>query len=239
MYYMKPLLAFLFSAITATSYEQQFSYPLLKPQGQQTTDFVPQGWTIHDSAIGDLNKDGLPDAALILQHKTLVTRTDEGQKIKSQPRILAILFKSGATGGFELKEQSNTFIPEDQDLENDEEELNDPFLQLEVKRGLLVLGFQESYKTSTNYSTGTEYKFRYNGQEFQLIGADFTRIYRMDFELEQYSYNFLTKKRIYSKGKIGGKMTSSPAKSFALPTLKTLKTLKAPNEWEIELDVTL
>ncbi|UOQ76657.1 hypothetical protein MUN84_19355 [Hymenobacter sp. 5516J-16] len=236
---MKLFVGFLFSALVVTSYGQEFSYPVMRTKGQEITDFVPQGWLIHDSAVGDLNKDGLPDAALILQHKTLVTQIHEGSEIKSQPRILAILVKSGATGGFELKEQSNTFIPEDQDLENDDEELNDPFLRIEITRGLLELVFQESYKTSTNYSAGTEYKFRYNGQDFQLIGADFTRIHRMDFEREQYSYNFLMKKRIYSKGKIGGKTTSSPAKSFALPALKTLKTLKAPNEWEIEPDVTL
>ncbi|WP_188556371.1 hypothetical protein [Hymenobacter glacieicola] len=237
---MKQLLSFLLSALALPSYGQNFSYPTLKAKGQRLTDFVPSGWTIHNSATGDLNKDGLPDAALVLQHKATVTLTDsEGQVVKSQPRILAILLKSEGTGGFELKEQSNSFIPEDQDLEDDSEELNDPFLRIEIKRGVLELTFQESYKTSTTYSTATGYKFRYNGTDFQLIGADFARTHRKHFELEQYSYNFLTKKRIYSKGKIGGSMTSSAPKSLALPTLKTLKTLKALNGWEIEPDVAL
>ena len=41
--------------------------------GSKAVDFVPISCSILDNAYGDLNKDGIKDAAIILQHKDSVS----------------------------------------------------------------------------------------------------------------------------------------------------------------------
>jgi hypothetical protein len=64
-HFLTLILIILFSA----SYAQDFVYPLIRSKGQSVADFVPVGWMILDSAYGDLNKDGIKDAAIIIQHR--------------------------------------------------------------------------------------------------------------------------------------------------------------------------
>ena len=92
-------------------YGQDFVYPSIEAKGQSCTDFVPFGWTIPDSAYGDLIKDGIKDAAIILQRMDSVSAKNSlADTVLTQPRILIILLKNHFDNSFALIEQSNSFI---------------------------------------------------------------------------------------------------------------------------------
>ncbi|MBK9047875.1 MAG: hypothetical protein IPL74_14690 [Bacteroidetes bacterium] len=53
-----------------------FTFPEIVNQGPTITSFVPDGWTIADSATGDLNGDNDMDMAFVLRSKdSLITFT--------------------------------------------------------------------------------------------------------------------------------------------------------------------
>src|SRR4026209_2700145 len=108
---MRPILIFILTFISAFLFGQGFSYPSITTKGKQVKDFIPAGWMILDSARGDLNKDNLPDAAIILQHKDSISIVkDIEDTVIIRPRILILLFKNKADNSFELIQQSNSFI---------------------------------------------------------------------------------------------------------------------------------
>lgn len=214
---------------------QHFSYPVINKTGQTLADFVPKGWRMLDSAKGDLNKDDHEDAALIIQLKDSVSLTNsEGDTVLTQPRILLILFRNASDNGYSVIEQSNTFI-----LRHEQENMDDPYQKMKIDKGALKLDFMLFYSMGSWFITSSSYLFRYNGSAFILIGAELHIIHRATLEFDEYSYNFLTRKRIYTKGddKKGTKKTSTS--SFILQTPKTLKTFAQPFTWEFEKDIIL
>lgn len=226
----------------SSSFGQNFTYPSIKSVGIRTNDFVPLGWTILDSSFGDLNKDGIDDAAIVIQHRDSVLFVNHIEDtVLTQPRILLILFKNAANNTFTLIEQSNSFI-----LKHDYEQMDDPYKGIFISKGVLKLDFKLFYYSGSWYFTNSSYKFRFDGKKFVLIGADISTMDRSSLDFEDYSYNFLTKKRIYTKG--NGSYTKgkdqngnqkSILKSFFLPTLMTFKTFKEPFTWEIDSEVSL
>ncbi len=232
---MRHALVFISIFFFNVSYGQTFSYPAIELRGQSVTDFVPPGWTILDSAYGDLNKDGLIDAAIILQSKDSVSLINSSEDtVLTQPRILLLLFKNPEDKKFSLIEQSNSFV-----LTHNDSKMDDPYQGITINKGVLNINFHQFYNMGSWYTTNSTYKFRYNKKQFVLIGTELSTIHRATLDYEEYSYNFLTKKRNYTKGndKNGNKKTS--VRIFSLPSLKTLKTCKEPYSWEIETDVYL
>src|SRR5687768_14407945 len=89
--FMRHFLAFILTVFFSPAFGQDFSYPLIHSTGQSITDFVPAGWTILDSTEGDLNKDRVKDAAIVIQHKDRISLTNSlGDTVLTQPRMLLI-----------------------------------------------------------------------------------------------------------------------------------------------------
>ena len=217
------------------SHGQDFSYPSIKTKGQSIIDFAPTGWIILDSTYGDLNKDGVKDAAIILQHKDSITLVNnEGDTILTQPRILLILFKSPVDNSLKLIEQSNSFI-----LKHDNSAMDDPYQELTINKGVLEVKFRLFYNMGSWYITNAVYKFRYQQEQFVLIGADNFSFHRATHDFEDYSYNFLTKKRTLTKGNDNKGTKKTTSKIVNISTLKTLKTFSEPFTWEVEKDIYL
>jgi len=232
---MRHTLIFILTILINVSYGQTFLYPVIKSNGQNINDFVPLGWAILNSAFGDLNKDGLKDAGIILQHKDSVSLVNSLEDtVLTQPRILLLPFKNAANNKFSLVEQSNSFI-----LKHDNFIMDDPYQGITIDKGVLKLDFHLFYNAGSWYSTNSAYKFRYDGSRFILIGADLLNIHRATLEYQEYSYNFLTKKRSYTKGneQTGTKKTS--VSILDLSSFKTFKTFKEPYSWEIETAINL
>ena len=87
------------SLVTVLSFGQEFSYPVVNQSGKSIDDLFPTGWTILNTATGDLNRDKLSDVVMILQHKDSVSIVKPGNSedtVLTQPRILVILFKDSS-----------------------------------------------------------------------------------------------------------------------------------------------
>lgn len=232
---MRHFLAFILTIYFGASYGQNFSYPDIKATGQSVLDFVPTGWTVLDSAYGDLNKDGIKDAAIVIQHRDSISLVNSLEDtVLTQPRILLILLKNAAKNKFTLIEQSNSFI-----LKHDNSIMDDPYQGITIDKGILKIDFHLFYNMGSWYSTSSTYKFRFDGKTFLLIGADLSTIHRATLDYEDYSYNFLTKKKSYTKGNEQSGTKKTTLKTFALTSLKTFKTFKEPYSWEIETDINL
>ncbi len=234
---MRYLLLSVFIFLAGQVYGQTFSYPEIKGRikGQKLADFVPAGWIMLDSATGDLDKDGLDDAAIILQYKdsTVIINNDEDTTV-TKPRILLVLLKNSISRELAVLEQSNSFILMDNNPARD-----DPYQELKIAGGILHIEFHLFYNMGSWYVTNAAYKFRYQKAQLVLIGADYFSFHRATHDFEEYSYNFLTRKRVLTKGNdnTGAKKTSWI--SLTAGPLKTLATFTEPFTWEVEKDVFL
>ena len=90
---MKQILTIIFILAVQFAFAQNFSYPKINSQGKDIESFIPSGWTLLDSAKGDLNNDKCEDVALVIQCKDSVFDEDS---ILTQPRMLLIIFYNKA-----------------------------------------------------------------------------------------------------------------------------------------------
>jgi hypothetical protein len=236
---MKAPIIILFLLNFAVSKAQDYTYPEIKKEGKKIADFIPQGWTLLDSAYGDLNKDNLDDLVIILQgNDSILSISDYGlytDTTTSQPRILAIFFYNNSSKKYELIEQNNSFIST-----HDNPEAADPYESMLISNEVLSINFQIFYYSGSWVMSNTSYKFRYQNNEFLLIGADDNSMNRGSHDFENYSFNFLAKK--WSKSVGNDTIDQKPKQEFHtldLKTLKTLKTLDKPGTWEVLPDYDL
>lgn len=235
--YMRNFFTFILTINLGIAYGQVFSYPTIQNagSGRHMTDFVPTGWAILDSAMGDLNNDGTNDVVLILQQTnglTIVNKATDTAQTKA--RILLLLLKNPVSHNYEVTEQSNSFI-----LKYDNDMMEDPYLGLTINKGILEIRFYLFYTTGSWYVTNAAYKFRYQQGEFCLIGAEKSSFHRATHDYEEYSYNFLSNKRILTKGNENKGKKKIFSKTLDKRPLKTIKTLIEPFSWEVEPDVIL
>ncbi|TPG63731.1 hypothetical protein EAH73_16930 [Hymenobacter nivis] len=202
-------------------------YPAIKRTAQQLINFVPPGWEIRDGTTGDLNKDGLADKALVLERSAGKGATNAQDLTASTvPRMLVVLFKLPGNQGYALGAQSNSFI-----LLHDDPEADDPFASISIARGVLKIDFQYNRPDSHDDISTSAYKFRYDGQHFVLIGADLSITGRMSFTFQAYSYNFLTRKGVFTTGALGEVADKTLTKTLKLPLPRTLDTFAQPGTW--------
>ena len=221
---MKQILTIAFILIIQFAFGQNFSYPKINCQGKNIESFIPSGWTLLDSAKGDLNNDKCKDVALVIQCKDSIFDEDS---ILTQPRMLLIIFYNKAKKRYDLVEQSESFI-----LTNNEYCVEDPYSSISISnKGVLKVEFSF---WNPSESSGNSYKFRYQNNEFVLIGADDTYIQRILGDFEETSYNFLTKKAKITTGNIDVEQRNIVWKTIVLNELKTLKTFEHPFYCEIE-----
>jgi hypothetical protein len=220
-----------------------FTYPELAMECDAIIDIVPRGWSIIDSASGHLNKDKIRDVALVLQLIDSVELiTDESGYLDTtitRPRMLAILFGAMGKHRFKLQHQSNTFI-----LRHDTPYMDDPFDGLRIDDDVLAINFRFWYSWGSWWTTEVMYKFRFQQNEFTLIGFESNSFHRATMESKAYSINFLTRKYKITVGKEGeggedDYKQNIEWKTFKLDPLKTLRTFKRPMTWDFEGDITI
>jgi hypothetical protein len=225
---MKQILTIVFILTFEFAFGQNFSYPTINSQGKDVESFIPKDWTLLDSVQGDLNKDNCKDLVLVIQHKDSV-QLDENSEL-TQPRMLLILFYNKAKNLYNLAEKSESFI-----LPHDDSYMTDPYVGMSISnKGVLTIEF-EFFATMGSYGSSTSsYKFRYQNNEFALIGADDYYVHRATGEFGERSFNFLTKKLKVTEGHIDSDKKRVVWRDLDIKELKTLKTFKRPFTWEIE-----
>lgn len=245
MVHMNKILAFSFLLILAATAMSQDSddwvtpkscdYPSIARSGSTIGDFVPKGFKIVKSATGDLNGDKRPDAVLGLigTSAKFINKNENlgSDEFDTNPRILAVLFRN-PDKSYSLKEQSNTFIISPYSPVSDE-----PFEDLTIEDGVIKIDFLLWQSAGGWGTTRASYKFRYAGNEFQLIGADRMDLQRNTGETEHRSYNFLTRRVKVSKGNTEMEKPETVTWETLKPgKLKTLNTFPVPFEWEVTKD---
>lgn len=211
-------------------------HPVVRTASPTCQGFAPKGFRVVEKAEGDLNGDRLADCVLVIQgtdKKFLYKNEGFGSpEFDTNPRILVIAFRN-KNGGYTLKEQSNTLIA----LPN-APNMTEPFQEAKIVSGVLHILIEEFYSAGSWSMSNRTYKFRYQNNEFELIGLDHTYVRRNTGEITTRSYNFSTGKAIRNDSTIDddgkGKETRY---NFKLDPLKTLKTVPPPFTWEIEEDV--
>lgn len=146
---------------------------------------IPAGWHMLEPSLGekaiakgDLNKDGIPDLAMVIEKNAL--------KDEASPRSLLIAF------GSKNNSYTLSIIADNVILKADEGGIwGDPFDSLTINRGSVLV----SDYGGSNWRWYNKYRFRYQNQDWFLIGATsgsyFTGATTMD-QADEDDINFLT-----------------------------------------------
>ena len=181
---MKRLLSFLFVCLPMIAAAQG-----LKTEGFSAKDLVPDGWEVKETR-GDLNKDGIEDLVIIATPniaENMMTR-DDGYVYNFNAPILAIYFGS-ADGMFRLWKKYEDIIAHQVD-----EYL---FIGNEAKitsKGTLQISLEYFASAGSSSSYWYTYTFRYQKNDFALIGKDEKSLSRYSGEEVEVSNNYLTRK---------------------------------------------
>jgi hypothetical protein len=153
--------------------------PPLVSHAAAPEEFVPAGWRVWQIRKGDLNKDGVSDAALIMRHG------DSGDTYR-----LVIVFGNSA-GGFDLAADNSellTVVP-------DGDSVACPVSEgLKIRHGVFTVQMQ---KEGTGGATRITFTFRYQDNRFVLIGYDYLGSHHGWREL---SFNMLTGQVVETEG---------------------------------------
>ena len=158
-----------------------FGQPVLK---QNANDFIPQGFVLSGTSIGDLNKDGVDDKVLLIQgtDKGAFEKNEFGELVDRNRRGIIVLFKKDNQYQMVLK-NLNCFSSENEDGGV----YYAPELSLEINKGNLYI----------HYAHGRygywKYTFRYRNSDFYLIGYDSSE--GGEVVEKETSINFLSKKK--------------------------------------------
>lgn len=165
-------------------------------------EYVPKNWKIISTTKGDLNKDGIDDLVLIIK------KNDASNRIKNEslgpeildvnPREILILFKD-KSGNYKLID-SNTkgFIPSENSVITPC--LSDPFDRESIENNILILDFTYWYSCGTYFVSNISYKFRYQNNNFELIGVEQSQFSRFTGEQRDMSINFSIRKKEVTTG---------------------------------------
>jgi hypothetical protein len=234
---MRNILILIFILRFELVFGQDFSYPILNQESQSISELIPKDWTLLDSVSGDLNMDNFKDYVIVFQFIDSVLLINEyNDTLITQPRILGIFFGDISQNKYSLIEQSNSFI-----LNHDNPYMDDPFNGIRIEKNILSIGFRIWYSWGSWWTSESTYKFRYENNDFTLIGFDSWSMHRASMETMIYSVNFLTKKySITQEETIEEEIKSKTEwKSFKIDKLKTLNTLKKPFNWSFENEISI
>lgn len=180
-------------------------------QAADLKQYIPKGWRIagtHNNTglvHGDLNKDGVKDAALVIEASNLISeKRGCGVHIyeeKNKPRTLLILFGS-KDGEYTLAARNDDII-----LRSSEGGVwGDPFEGLTIERGTLVI----NHYGGSNWRWRKVHRFRYDNKKWMLIGQTETTHWTVNASVLEHDYNLLT-----GKIKISKEIPDRPNKSFS------------------------
>jgi hypothetical protein len=180
----------LFAAATIV-FGNGINIPVIKDRGKNLESFIPDGWKVLKKAEGDLNKDNLPDIAVVIQ-----VEKKAGDSSSEMPRILFILFKE-KNGTYKLNIQNGKAIFG----EEDGGVFGDPFSEIKIDRGSILIQFYGGSSDRWGYS----FRFRYQNNGWFLIGATLSSGNINTGEEIIKDFNLLTGKMETAETKADGK----------------------------------
>jgi hypothetical protein len=188
------------------------TYPSLPKRAASAEGFVPQGWLLEAQASGDLNGDEIADLALVLRQndpKNVIENTELGESpFNTNPRLLAVAFRSGPAGQYALQLANHTLIPR-RENPSQADAFGEESGGIAIKRGGLEVTLQ-LFMTAGGWDMFTAtHKFRYRNGRFELVGYDRSGVHRASGKTHDVSANYITRKMKLSTGHIS---SDDPAK---------------------------
>lgn len=229
---MRALSTIVLVFISIAAYAQSFEYPKLADTATSINSFAPDGWVVLDSTLGDLNGDNINDAAIVLHRLDSTMVIEEQDSLITYPRILLIAFRT-KEGQFYKVVQSNKFIINRKRVLGLSFNSTAPYEGIFINKGILRIDFHLFFLSGSWYMTNSSYKFRYQDNEFKLIGADYLSFHRATHDSEEYSFNFLTKKYTVTKMIADEQTTPTEWHKLKVDALKTFDTFEEPFTWEV------
>lgn len=216
--YIKVLIAFaILCAISVCAFAQQSNYPQIIKYGVTEKAFLPGSWHVLKQTRGDLNADGVPDAAMIIQMDSALRHSrPKGEWSDGHPRILVVLFATRT--GYELALQNNGII----DRDDEGGMVNDALDSLFIRNRVLNIDYK--YVRSHDY-----YKYRYQQGGFYLIGFTSAGVTLDNFE--SWDCNFLTRKAEHIYGKVGDEKNKREWKTLKIKKLNSLQEVALSGDW--------
>ena len=179
------------------------TFPELVSQGGDATAFVPAGWLLERQIKGDLNADGIDDLVLVLRDNDPANLTKPvlgmDTPLDTNPRMLVVAL-ADATVGYRLALVNSIIIP--RVIYSNE---SDPLSEtggVSIDRGSLVVAIYYFYSSGGSDTGNMSFRYRYESEDFRLIGYDRTNVNRMSGKIETVSANFLNRKVIIKTGSI-------------------------------------
>ncbi len=164
--------------------------------------FIAKDEKLLEQNWGDLNKDGKKDVVLIVEKtdpKNMIYNEGLGvDTLNCNPRKIMVLFYTKS--GYEKVVENIEFVPSENSSVSPclADPLEDGYV--EIKKGVLRVSFNYwlscgSWEMSTN-----TYVFRYQNDQVELIGFDYSSIHRASGEIREGSFNFMTMKKELKTG---------------------------------------
>jgi hypothetical protein len=198
---------------------QSFTYPVLSNMFKDFKTAVPANWKIKSVANGDLNGDNVADVAMVIEYyKAIKEQRPDNVTNLGRPRLLLIWFKEG--NGYRLALQNNTIIMRSGEAGM----VNDAFDNLSITKRILNIDYE--FVRSHWY-----YKYRYQQNNFYLIGATLGGV--SGNNIEDRDYNFSTRKAIFKFDTIDGDKAKTEYKKIKISKLNSLHEATIPMEWAV------
>lgn len=195
----------------------------LPAQAEKFQAFVPAGWQIEKQLEGDLNKDAVPDAVLVLV-ETIPANADKENPSERQRALLALLntadgkwSRAGVAPKLLLCTRcGGAFYG-----------VNETPVEVEIGKGVIVVHQEYGSRNLTNQT----WRLRYDvaTKQFGLIGLDITDFDRLSGLSTQESSNFLIGIKTVTKTQMSEKGDEKVLSHTRKVISKTLKPMEAIN----------
>lgn len=178
--------------------------------------WVPPGWKLISSAIGDLNQDRADDAVLVVEEVNAANLLDnEGggpPVLNLNPRRLIVLLNHQS--GYQEFMTRDNLLPSEHSQENPC--LEDPLLSeggVSIERGRILIELGTWLSCGSYGVSRQTFTFRLESERLRLIGYDHSEFSRNSGDVTEFSVNYLTGKK---KATTGGNMfeDTTPSESW-------------------------
>jgi len=189
-------------------------YPVPPRHAATVNGFVPKGWKLTEKALGDLNGDRIPDAALVLWMADPANRIhpsfDPKTRYDTNPLMLVVAFGS-KSGGYDLALANHRLIPRRTNPNQDP-----AFNGVAIANGVLRVKMHEFLEAGGWRSGTCSFAFRWEGSALRLIGYDRDAIIKDTGATEVVSANYPARRLVVTTGTMAGD-TPDQTKTIALP----------------------
>jgi hypothetical protein len=176
-------------------------YPEPPRHAATLTAFVPKGWKLTDKAVGDLNGDKIPDAALAIwmddPRNKIHPSYDPKNRYDTNPMMLVVVFGNKA-GGYDLAVSNHKLIPRRENPNQDP-----PFNGVSIANGVLHVKMHEFLEAGGRWLGTMSFAFRWQDGALRLIGYDRDGIIKPTGATDVASVNYPARRMIVKTGSMG------------------------------------